>query len=504
MFLLDAAKNVVNKTGSVMWTVGVKVALPLFSSVARILSSAGNALWTGPKAVEYVTGEKNNSISLYLSGGVILSATVLNIMTRIPKNFFAVWTLPKNDSDSQVQVNNGDNITQIIDIPGPPENNDEGSHAIIFAGLSQSQIIAINNGDDIAEEGSSDELYDHEKKLGIFGWIMYLSLAFLSSASSAYSLLGIYNNLMTVAEFMLEQVVDISKEEAHEGDNEYYIQTVVISIALFAWLSNILGPINMSIANAKKATMTLQDREKLKELKNERNTYYTIIATLISTAPSLGTIFYNTVFGALAKAPGANNLDINIKYAIGAFGSVSMYTNSILTQGPAIHAALEPKQNKLHYNEKFCLEKPAWIVTSISGVGNGVGTLTSNFTGLTGTSSAIFEVDNKNWGLIVGASFFSLAGAASDYLFSVNYSFNDVMNNFHKLYGHKPYTMVAQDDKGREQEKGEIEKLRQVIIIRQDTYSEATSSTLFKPKPSMSDIILPTIDVPSLTWNLTK
>lgn len=421
MWLIDRMKN----TGSTIWSATKKIIAPTIISVGRMITSTGQSLFIVPKFIKYLTGQDNHPAGLYASIATISTTIILNLVTRIPNIFFtfnATATDSTNNHSSDLPQDESNNATQI-----PPEN------------------IA-------------------PYKLGWFGNTIYAGLGSFCYLSSFYSLMGAYLSVMTFYESLCEQMLDLSPDEMHEGNNEIVIQIAAAATAVAALGSVITFAIMNGVQHAKKTAETIEKRA----FPNNRYVYATLGLGFVGNVTVPFTVFFSTYY-ALEKMPGSSHLNEDAKYTISAVGSAAITINSVFTLLPALYKVMTEHNMPPTYTESICWETPGKIIAYSAGVGDFGATAISNYTGLVLTSKQVFNIDEKEPALIAVSVFFSSTGALLNYFFAVHDGYKRTINDYHKYRNDTEYKAAISD----------IEDNVYEEIASEDIYASPSSPVLF-------------------------
>lgn len=414
---------------------------PAIFSVGRVISSAGQVLFTLPKFIHYVTNNKNYPRADFSASIiVVLFNIIVNSATRVP----AIYRQFRQTKNIQ---------------PESPR------YATRWCGNS-------------------------DKKMGYKGMTFFFLMKTCGLLSAFFTSLNAHLGSITFIEFIAKHGFnsDIHDEEWKEA--------IVQSIAFFFAVSNFVSYLNYNLyrieMNAKKFAENI-DQGNIPRNKEA------IAATVISLLSVYGIPFfaYLTTKGSVNKIFGEFMLE-GFKRAIAGTSAMSSIPSYLMSNIPALYSVLHGDQNDRLYLRQYRWEKPVKITVYSAGVGDSIQNMISTFTGLVNTSHEVFNIDPKG-SFVIPAVIGSICTGTLYFVFGVYDGVQDSFNDFHDQRGEFAYKLSIQfGEQDRDEEAGE-KKIDSGLILSENpspkTNRQASSPFLFKiktkPEPSFEEELKP-------------
>ncbi|EKD71821.1 MAG: hypothetical protein ACD_46C00089G0006 [uncultured bacterium] len=366
-----------------------RIVTPTILSIGRVFSSAGGQLFALLKFFEYMTGSQNHPYRLPSSFIAAIFNIIVNIATRVPALFYLFSPNPNNDKHQLV----------IQDSDHPSEENKTC----------------------VGELGLSTPIY--------------VLLRAYGTANGIFIALNLYLGAMTIGEFIAELAGD-------NIDDEPWKEQLLQAVGLFFAVCNVMSFISVNLPKVKARSYEHAKAFHEGKIPTDDAAKKTLLISIFGTIAAPFFSYFSTT-GALAKIPYVNQQSENLLRFIAVNSGISLLASNMLTQVPAVYAALQPNHTHLRFDQR-AWEKPVTAVVHGAGFFDAAVSGIGSFTGMVKTINKEFSIDEKDPTLIAFSTV-SATSSAALYFFFIHEVNKDMMEIYHRRRGEVGYFPVSQN-----------------------------------------------------------
>lgn len=407
-----------------------RFAIPTTLAIGRVLSNI-QALFTVPKWMEYITGQKNpykHPATLPLVLIAAIANIFVNLATRVPNMYKKAYPplKPRNNKldAEEKSVKQEDDFDDILEEPSvnlvSPEVEKKGCFC--------------------CDSNSCCGCFKGLNPAGASVYVLFKALGLGSGIFSSFSaFLGAYN--------IAEVIASMSESDAHDEEwKEYLMFGVGIYFFLCNFSSFLYNNYTKIDHNSKAFAQFITHADFSSLVKSAVALTGFLSAFNLLGLPGLAKLSTESALtkleGLLSKIHAVAHLPENVKIGFGYASSATATASQITGTLPSFYRALSAKKKTAYVNERRW-EKPFTGLTGGMAVIDAAAAGCGNFTGFIHMLSSN-GIQSNNPVSLLFAILSGLSTSALTYFFTME-SKNDTLRYFHELNDEFAYEAVAQD-----------------------------------------------------------
>lgn len=263
----------------------------------------------------------------------------------------------------------------------------------------------------------------HPIELSRRGKVIAVGLQGISYSTLLFTAINSYQSALTLIDFTSQKGL---KVDNHEGNLEYVTQVIAVSLSVCSILTYGIYSLKKANLNSSNAARTLDTMD----IPRDRYLIATIACSILGTTSIPFTNYFSSS-SALNKIVWVKDLPSSVKAGFAGFNAFSGTVFYLLTQPPAIYAAVSPHDKSITPTQRPCFEIPMKVILYPVGfLDFGTGALT-NFNGIVQTANQMTGIDPYNPILIGSAVPFATTTSLLNFFFSVHGAIKDTVNHYH-------------------------------------------------------------------------